>query len=209
MKEHSTQKLFWKKWPYKAIIGVASAGPVTYGGNFSYSRRNNPERVSEFARLKEWFKNYLPEAGVRCETNLSVFLSTEAELTEVLDTFGHKVTEIWKPASDSARDLLVEHEFDVVRDRLWYGKYPIRARIAYSSEFRIKHIPAFREAVLSLGEGNWHAAGQLLDIIIKSKADRYGWGQPLHLYLASAEDAAMLRLQCGDYIERFERIRKP
>lgn len=209
MKEHSTQKLFWKKWPYKAIIGVAPAGPATYGGNFSYSRRNNPERVSEFARLKEWFKNHLPEAGIRCETNLSVFLSTEAELAEVLDIFGHKVTEVWKPASESAKDLLIEHEFDVVRDRLWYGKYPIRARIAYSSEFRTKHVPAFREAVLSLGNGNWHAAGQLLDIITKSKADRYGWGQPLHLYLASAEDAAMLRLQCGDYIERFERIRKP
>ena len=37
----------------------------------------------------------------------------------------------------------------------------------------------------------------------------YGWGQPLHLYLASSDDAAMLRLQCGDYIERFERIRPP
>jgi hypothetical protein len=207
MKEHSTQKLFWKKWPFKAIIKISAARSGHNG--YSFSRRNNAERVEEFARLKAWFNNHLPEAGIRCETHLSAFLSTEAELAELLDAFGHKVLEVWRPKSDSARELLVEHEYDVVRDRLWYGKYSIRARIAYSADFRTKHIPAFREAVLSLGKENWHAAGQLLDIITNAKADRYGWGQPLHLYLASAEDAAMLRLQCGDYIERFERIRQP
>ena len=207
MKEHSTQKLFWKKWPYKAIIKISATRSGHSG--YSFSRRNNVERVEEFARLKEWFKNHIPDAGIRCETNLSVFLSTEQELAEVLDNWGHKVLEVWKPESDSAKELLVEHEYDVVRDRPWYGKYPIRARIPYTADFRSKHIQSFREAVLSLGEGNWHAAGQLLDIIAKSNVSRYGWGQPLHLYLTSAEDAAMLRLLCGDYIERFERVRKP
>jgi len=207
MKEHSTQKLFWKKWPYKAIIRI-TAGRSLHGG-YSFSRRNNTERIEEFARLKEWFKNHIPDAGIRCETHFSVFLATEAELAEVLDAWGHKVLEVWRPKSESAKELLVEHEYDVVRDRLWYGKYPIRARIPYTAEFRLKHLQPFRDAVLSLGEGNWHAAGQLLDIIAKSNVSRYGWGQPLHLYLTSAEDAAMLRLLCGDYIERFERVRKP
>ena len=216
MKEHSTQKLFWKKWPFKAIIKIA-AGRTSFGGmthagmhsGYSYTRRNNIERVEEFARLKEWFKNHIPDAGIRCESNLSVFLSTADELAEVIDAFGIKVIEIWKPESDAAKELLVEHEYDVVRDRLWYGKYPIRARIPYSAEFRTAHLQSFREAVLSLGSECWHAAGHLKDIIVNSKVDRYGWGQPLHLYLATAEDAAMLRLQCGDYIERFERVRKP
>ena len=207
MKEHSTQKLFWKKWPYKAIIKI-SAGRSAHNG-YSFSRRNNAERVEEFARLKAWFNNHLPEAGIRCETHLSAFLSTEAELAEVMDAWGHNVLVVWKPESESAKELLIEHEYDVVRDRLWYGKYPIRARIPYTAEFRLKHIQPFREAVLSLGEGNWHAAGQLLDIIARSNVSRYGWGQPLHLYLMTADDAAMLRLLCGDYIERFERVRKP
>ena len=207
MKEHSTQKLFWKKWPYKAIIKISATRSGHSG--YSFSRRNNVERVEEFARLKEWFKNHIPDAGIRCETNLSVFLSTEQELAEVLDNWGHKVLEVWRPESESAKELLVEHEYDVVRDRPWYGKYPIRARIPYTHDFRTKHVSSFREAVMSLGEGNWHAAGQLLDIIAKSNVSSYGWGQPLHLYLTSAEDAAMLRLLCGDYIERFERVRKP
>lgn len=208
-KEHSTQKLFWKKWPYKAIIEISARRGGGWGNGYSYSRRNSAERVEEFARLKEWFKNHIPEAGIRCETNLSVFLSNEEELAEVMDNYGHKVLEVWRPKSDSAKDLLIEHEYDVVRDRLWYGKYPIRARVPYSAEFKTTHLQSFREAVLSLGDENWHAAGHLKEIIVNSRVDRYGWGQPLHLYLTTAEDAAMLRLLCGDYIERFERVRKP
>jgi hypothetical protein len=209
MKEHSTQKLFWKKWPYKAIIRISAHRGGSWGSGYSYSRRNSAERTEEFNRLKEWFKNHLPDSGIRCESNLSVFLSTEEELAEVIDAFGLKVLEVWRPDSESAKELLIEHEYDVVRDRLWYGQYSIRARIPYSTEFRTKHLQSFREAVLSLGEGNWHAAGHLKEIIVNSKVDRYGWGQPLHLYLASPDDAAMLRLLCGDYIERFERVRKP
>jgi hypothetical protein len=56
----------------------------------------------------------------------------------------------------------------------------------------------------------WHAAGLLKDLIVRDELPKiYGWGQPLHLYLADADDAAMLRLTCGDSIERFERVRKP
>jgi hypothetical protein len=210
MKIHDTQKLFWKKWPYKAIIEISvHRRPVAYGAGFSYSRKNNAERQEEFARLKSWFKNHLPEAGIRCETHLSVFLATEAELAEVIEVYGAKVIEIWRPTSEYTRELLIEHEYDVVRERLWYGKYPIRARIPYTAEFRNKHQLAFREAVLSLGDETWYAAGHLKDIINSNRADRYGWGQPLHLYFSNPEDAAMLRLYCGDFIERFERIRKP
>ena len=49
MKEHSTQKLFWKKWPYKAIIRISATRSGHSG--YSFSRRNNVERVEEFARL--------------------------------------------------------------------------------------------------------------------------------------------------------------
>lgn len=209
MKQHLTQKLFWKKWPYKAIVEIANARSG-YGGNWSYSRRNNSERVMEFARLKDWFKNHLPEAGIRCETHLSVFLSTEAELAEVIDAFGSKVIETWKPASESARDLLIEHEYDVVRDRLWYGRFPIRARIPYNHEFRSKGSVVLKSALESIEKENWYCAGLLHKIVDSTVLPSiYGWGQPLHLYLLDSDDAVMLRLYCGDYIERFERIRKP
>jgi hypothetical protein len=207
MKEHNTQKLFWKQWPYKAIVEIRPSPTSKFTG-WRISKTNT-DRQQDFELVERWCKARFPNAGIRKETHLSLFLSSETELDELLDHFGHRVLEVWKPKNALAKDMLLAHEYDVVRAKPWYNKYAIRARIAYNSEFRTKYLQTFREAVISLGDENWHAAGQLLDIIKQSKAERYGWGQPLYLYLASAEDAAMLRLQCGDIIERFERIRKP
>ena len=205
MKVNHTQKLFWKKWPFKAIIRIENGR--TYTGSY-YTRKNSFERLEEFGRVKRWCLKKFPEAGVRCETNLSIFLSTEEELNALIDHYGHKVLAVWKPQSESAKDLLVGHEFDVVRDRLWYGKYPIRARIPFDRHFTEKGVEVIQSALPSLTE--WHCAGALFDMLVKeNKKNRYGWGQPLYLYLSDADDAAMLRLMCGDYIERFERVRNP
>ncbi len=204
MKVNHTQKLFWKKWPYKAIIQIENRRSHT--GSY-YTRKNSFERLEEFARVKRWCLKNFPKAGIRCETNLSIFLATEDELNSLLDHYGHKVLAVWKPQSETAKDLLTDHEFDVVRDRLWYGKYPIRARIPFNNTLVEKGIDSIKTALPSLNE--WHCAGTLNEMLLKGSKSRYGWGQPLYLYLSDADDAAMLRLMCGDYIERFERIRKP
>ena len=207
MKTHNTQKLFWKQWPYKAIVEVK---PELRGQGW---RRTSDEdrklRHEEFNRLLRWCKIRFPDAGIRRETNLSIFLSSEEELNDLINNLDSKILEVWKPESDTAKDLLLTYGYDVIRDKFWYGKYPIRARISYNDAFRKTYVPSFKQAIASL-DGAWHAAGLLKDIIEKETLPKvYGWGQPLHLYLENAEDAAILRLTCGDCIERFERIRKP
>jgi hypothetical protein len=208
MKIHNTQRLFWKQWPYKAIIEIK---PELYG-HYGWRRVSDADRRlrhDEFNRLLRWCKSRFPDAGIRRETHLSIFLSNEEELNDLINNVDGRILEVWKPENDSAKDLLLEHGHDVIRDRPWYGKYPIRARIRYNDDFRRIHVPNFKQAVASL-DGAWHAAGLLKEIIEKESLPRaYGWGQPLHLYLENAEDAALLRLTCGDCIERFERIRKP
>lgn len=207
MKEHRTQRLFWKKWPYKVILS-ADAGTQSMASNPSpWARRRDTSRLLAMRNLKNWILERFPDAGIRCETNVSVFLATEEEFQRLLDSYGHKVLEVWKPESTTAKDLLVEHEFDVVRERPWYGKYPIRARIPFNNSFRQNGVKAIQDILPSLNE--WHCAGILKDLLDNNRNNAYGWGQPLHLYLADAEDAAMLRLCCGDYIERFERVRNP
>lgn len=208
MKIHNTQRLFWKQWPYKAIVRIEPSNDSMLG----WRRLSNDERAqrhAEFKRIERWCKARFPDAGIRKETHMSIFLNTEQELDDLVDSLGNIVLEVWKPQNESAKDLLLTHSYDVVRENPWYGKYPIRARICYNDDFRTKYVQTLRDAVLSL-DGEWHAAGLLKNIIEKQVLPRvYGWGQPLHLYLESADDAAMLRLTCGDCIDRFERIRKP
>lgn len=209
MKTHNTQKLFWKKWPYKAIVEITPTR-----GSHGWGRTNNTEnlrlRSISINQAKSWCLKSFEDVGLRSESNLSVFLSTEEELNALVAYFGDRVLETWRPISTSAKDLMLNHEYDVVRDRPWYGRFPIRARISYNNDFRVKAIDNFKTAVNALDPNDWYCAGLLMKIIKNDVLPRtFGWGQPLHLYLASPDDAAMLRLQCGDYIERFERIRPP
>ena len=207
MKEHSTQRLFWKKWPFKAIIEVSTSRST---GDWKVTKQQAIARLDEFALLKEWTTKHFPNAGTRRETNFSIFFDTEDELQELLDFYGHKVIAVWKPVSDAAMDTLLAHSFDVVRNKLWYDQYPIRARIPYTSGFRETGFKVLKEALSSIAETDWHCAGTLRSAILSTNTPRiYGWGQPVHLYLASTDDAAMLRLHCGELIERFERIRSP
>jgi hypothetical protein len=208
MKVRDTQRLFWKQWPFKAIIEIKPNIRDSSWRRMDVGERKL--RFEEFERVSRWCKARYPDAGMRKETHLSLFLTTEAELDDLISSWGGAILEIWKPANDVAKDLLTEHSYDVVRAKPWYGKFPIRARILYDNDFKVTHLPTFKEAVASIDTNDWHAAG-LLEKLINQKVPPavYGWGQPLHLYLASTEDAALLRLTCGSIINRFERIRKP
>jgi len=211
MKVHHTQRLFWKKWPIKAIIEIKPTrdDSVSWTNTWRMSTQDKLLRREAFNRIERWCKNKFPESGIRKESNLSLFLNTEAELKELIDYNGHNVIEVWRPVNESAFNLLLEHSTDVVRAKPWYGKFTVRARIPYNSDFRNKGIIALRDALNNI-EDDWHCAGLLMDAITSSDFPNvYGWGQPLNLYLSSSDDAAMLKLQCGEYIERFERIRKP
>lgn len=206
MKVHDTQRLFWKQWPYKAIVEIK---PNSRAGWYRMDPAERVLRKQEFERVTRWCKERFPAAGMRKETHLSLFLTTEAELEDLISSWGGSILEIWKPANNVAMDLLTAHSYDVVRAKPWYGKFPIRARILYNNEFKTKHLPTFKQAIYSLENDDWHAAGLLKDLIKMNVVPAvYGWGQPLHLYLANPEDAAMLRLTCGEVIDRFERIRK-
>jgi len=208
MKIQHTQRLFWKKWPIKVIIKIEPARNAYYGHRMQ--RDDLDKRRVNISLIKDWFSKNMPEAGIRAESNLSIFLNTVEDLEKVLDEFEHSIIEIWQPENDTAKDLMLLHGYDIIRKTLWYGRFPIRARINYNENFRQNGVELFKGAVNGLDENDWHAAGLLKTILGAEKLPRiYGWGQPLHLYLYSAEDAAMMRLQCGDFIERFERIRSP
>lgn len=208
MKVHNTQRLFWKQWPYKAIVEIRpNIRQINWRRTSQEERR---ERQQDFELVERWCKARFPEAGIRKESHLSIFLASQEELDTLIDHFGHRILEVWKPASDSAKEMLLAHSYDIVRAKPWYNKYPIRARILYNNDLRNHHLPTLKQAVSSIDDGDWYAAGLLNELLVNKELPKvYGWGQPLHLYLASADDAAMLRLTCGDSIERFERVRKP
>lgn len=211
MKRSITHRLFWKKWPYKVLLRAPSDRP-----RYS-SHLMNPVPFTDFAedalsrsKFRQWFKKHHPDCGIRCETGISVFLSTRDELEHVIDTWKKYVKEVWEPADQESLTAMKDHVYDVVRDSYWYKRFPVRARILYTPEFRLNGLSLIRDALSSIPSENWLARG-LLEDLLAEPSGRVPWacGQPVYLYLLENEDAIMLKLQAGDWIDRFERIRKP
>jgi len=212
-----TQKLFWKQWPIKIVIraNVSRSHANLNVARFELKKpyfldlEDRQKKLREVGEIIKVVKKEVPAAGVRREGNVSVFVSTEKELEKILGLYSHRIVEVWKPKNDKAKRLLFEHTADVVRERPWYGRFKIRARILYTSHLK-NEIENFKAAVNSLEQNSWHAAGLLMNILKSvNSINSYAWGQPLYLYLSSNDDAALLKLQCGTVIERFERIRAP
>lgn len=215
MKQRVTQRLFWKKWPYKVIVdfSVPERPATVHTSRWTKAHTRQREMHPEWANFRRWQKKTLSGTGLRGEGGcISLFLETQDQVDQVTGTWYKYVKEVWAPASDQALETMQSHVHDVVREHPWYKRYTIRARILYTSEFRRDGgLDALRDALSGIDRENWHAAGALDLLLANPSAKSLPWpyGQPYYLYLADNDDAVMLKLQVGDWIDRFERQRKP
>lgn len=215
MKQRVTQRLFWKKWPYKVIVDltVPERPATVHTSRWTKAYTRQRELHPEWANFRRWQKKNLPTVGVRGEGGcISLFLENQEQVDQVADAWSKYIKEIWSPQNEQALDLMQSHVYDVIRTNPWYKRFPIRARILYTPEFRHNGgLDLLQQALTGIDQGDWHAAGALAMLLTKpdSKMLLWAYGQPYYLYLADNDDAVMLKLQVGDWIDRFERQRKP
>lgn len=212
MKNRVTQKLFWKQWPYKIVLGEADeAARQAHKKLYRYTKNIDTETYAWKSTFRRWFKKTFPAGGLRNEQTISVFLKTKDEVDLVLETWPKLILELWAPESDEALTLMQDHVYDVIRENPWYKKFPIRARILWTTEFRHQGLDLIKSAVDQMDPDLWHAGGQLKGLLSNNSTAKipFACGQPYYLYLVDNDDAIMLKLQAGDWIDRFERQRKP
>jgi hypothetical protein len=217
MKHKQTQRLFYKKWPYKVLIKV-DAGSKNLEKSLSQynthirdivSYRDTEETYQFKSKMKRWFKRHIPDGGIRCERTISLFCYNTDQVDFICECWRENVLEIFSPASASALKLMDDNIHDIVRKTDWYRKYPVRARIMFNKDFSVNGISVLIDSLKQILDDDWHCQGTLLNAIKPGGSLPFPCGQPYYLYLKSNDDAVMLRLTCGDYIDRFERIRKP
>lgn len=209
-----TQRLFYKKWPFKVLVKVDTGPKVERASSqalySTYTQMRDTDETYKFkSKFKRWFKRHLPDGGIRCERTISLFLNNQEEVDFVCDAWTHNVLEVHAPESEEAMVLLKDNVYDIVRKHNWYRKYPVRARILYTRDFASDGRKLLEDSLKQIEDDDWHCQGTLMSALDDHGNLPYACGQPYYLYLKSNDDAVILRLTCGDYIERFERIRKP
>lgn len=210
MKKKVSQRLYWKQWPYKVILGKADDNQKMPWKN-RFTKSTDDDTYAWHSQFRRWFKKTFPEGGLRKEGRISVFLKTQDQVDLLIDTWNSYILEVWAPENAQALTLMENHVYDVIRPEPWYKKYPIRARILYNQDFKMRGLDQMRDAVRQIDSDNWHAGGLLKTLLSDKLLGKipYPVGQPFYLYLLDNEDAIMLKLQVGDWIDRFERQRKP
>lgn len=209
--EKLTQRLFWKKWPYKVILGdeVPPVGKKYHTMQFASRTVKEDQTHAIGCNFVRWFKKNYPDYAMRREYRISVFLDSREQVDHVIDNWRKHVIEVWSPANVNVIKMMKDHIHDVIRESPWYKQFSIRARIPYTHDVRDRGAEEIRQAVQQI-EHSWHAAGTLGRIIHFPDAPLlYSYGQPMYLYLSDNEDAVMLKLQLNEWIDRFERQRPP
>jgi hypothetical protein len=140
-----TSSLFWKKFPYKAIVQAPWAGYVRYtshsaldkaeaGGDWVKDRMLFHDTIMAYPKelrkalrfLEKYDKN---ELRFRCEgRTLSLFFIDRNTLTDIQNEFGPDVVEFHEPASDEALDSLLNHKI-MIKDHLIHDcRYKVMLR---------------------------------------------------------------------------------
>lgn len=225
----NTQRLFWKKWPYKIVLGERK-------GRRNLSDSLLPNKLRQLAREDDtriwsmqfyrWFKINYSDCRIRRETCTSVFVNTEEQVKEIIDSWGKYVLQVWSPTNQNALELMSNHINDVVRAKPWHGEYSIRLVIPYTKELKTQGMDQLVHALIQLEREKWHVSG-LFERILDSHFDSnngvltaaiaaqkqrhlpYPYGQTFYLYLKDSDDAVMLKLQLSEWIARIERQRNP
>jgi hypothetical protein len=216
-----TEKPFWSKWPYKLVLRViATESDSSYK---PYDWDNDP--ISQ-AIVGSWIKERTLNRGValtitatvlqqiqddidfgrRLEgSKLSLFFHEKSQAEKYARKFKDIAIELWSPASQEIEQEMLDNKTTIIyKKNYWYKQFPIRARILCTKELRNKGMDDIRTALNNLEE--WKLVGQLNDMLFHNK-NYFSIGQPYYIYMGSDEDAAMFRLLCDHWIDRFERIK--
>jgi len=226
----NTQRLFWKKWPYKVILGTNPGRSrkmtrLLLADSFNpvQNLTRNTDTYIWSLQFFRWFTTNFSDCRIRRETNISVFVNTEEQVKEVVDNWKKYVIEVWSPVNQNALTLMSDHINDVIRAKPWYNEYNTRLVIPYTKELKSRGLDQLVSSIMQLEQDKWHAGGTLKLIIECSLSTLqnnkklqkqirhlpYSHGQILYLYLKDIEDAIMLKLQFSEWIERIERQRNP
>lgn len=218
LKRKNTERLYWSKWPFKLVLTVAerldNLPPANFWLSDNWSQRwvkdirlNRKIALTASASIINTIENDGVEGfGKRLEGHhLSLFFYRIEEVEKYAELFSDIAIELWAPVSKQVEQEMIDDKTHTVyRKKYWYGKYPIRVKILFTRELRNLGQDEIRTALANLDD--WKLVGQLYDTLYGDK-EIYSIGQPYYIYLGSDEDAAMFRLLCDRWIDKFERIK--
>lgn len=212
-----TSSLFWKKFPYKAIVQAPWAGYVRYtshaaldkveaGGDWVKDRMlfhdtimSYPTELRKTLRfIEKYDKN---ELRYRCEgRTLSLFFMDRNILTDIQNEFGNNVAEFHEPASDEALDTMLNHKI-IIKDHLVHDcryKVMLRERLSLLTD-------SSKTNLVRLLKNNPNRYANVHKMIADlERNSKYLW--QTYIYAKESKDLLMLQMMAQPIIREVIKI---
>lgn len=199
-----TSSLFWKKFPYKAVIHAPWAGTVRYTNHNALDMvertqgKNKPKFFNdivykypkELRRALQFIEQYPKEdLRFRCENStLSLFFVDRNILNDIKATFDPHVVELHEPANDEVLNMLLSYK-TIIKPNLIHGcryKVMLRDNMQFLTD-------ASKKNLLRLLKNNQDRYANVKEFIKDIDANRkYIW--QTYVYAKESKDLLMLQM---------------
>mgnify|MGYP003319259776 FL=1 len=190
MQFETTTRLFYGKFPYKAVLVNEGFDVDRYYG--------------DMRRMIEWLRTMQKsEYQMRHARTIQLFFKKRKDLEYVVNNYGKWVNQVFEPHNKKHYEYLMQNKDCVTRNRLFWNKYSYK--ITLGAHTNIEKALDWFDNFFTEREPDRYRFGASLSQLLKEKERwRTYWCNPV-LYLTEHDDVMLCKLALSDHIIKIEK----
>tara|TARA_B100000989_G_scaffold143392_1_gene106851 strand:- start:3642 stop:4247 length:606 start_codon:yes stop_codon:yes gene_type:complete len=189
MQFETTTKLFYGKFPYKAVL-------VNEG--FDMDRYYGDMRA-----MIEWLRKMKKsEYQMRHARTIQIFFKKRKDLEHVANTYGKWVKQVFEPFNKKHYEHLMQNKDCITRNRLFWNRYPYKITFGAHTDMQ-KSIDWFSNFFTEKDPNRFRYGSTLSQLLKEKERWRSYWCNPV-LYLTEHDDVMLCKLALNHHIVKIE-----
>lgn len=189
MRFETTTRLFYSKFPYKAVLVNEGFDIDKYYG--------------DMRKMIQWLRKIKKsEYQMRRARTIQLFFKKRKDLEYAINHYGEWVQQVFEPYNKKHYEYLMNNKDCVTRNRLFWNRYSYKITLGTHNNVQ-KAIGWFENFFTERDPSRFRFGASLNQLINEKEAWRSYWCNPV-LYLANHDDVMLCKLALSDHIFKIE-----
>ena len=189
MQFETTTKLFYGKFPYKAVMEKESFDLDEYYANMR--------------KMIQWLRK-IPksEQQMRHARSIQLFFKKRKDLEYVVNNYGKWVSKVFEPYNKKHYEHLMQNKDSITRKKLFWDRYPYKITFGAHTDMQ-KSIDWFSSFFTEKDPTRFRYGSTLSQLFKEKERWRSYWCNPV-LYLTEHDDVMLCKLALNHHIIKIE-----
>lgn len=189
MQFETTTKLFYSKFPYKAVL-------VSEGFDLDFY-------YEDMRKMIEWLKTQNKENyQMRHARTIQMFFKKRKDLEYIINNHGKWVKEVYEPYNKKHYEYLMDNKDCITRNRLFWNRYSYKITFGAHTNME-KSIDWFLNFFTEKDPSRYRFGSSLNSLLKEKERWRTYWCNPV-LYLTDHDDVMLCKLALNHHIIKIE-----